>query len=118
MARLPRLPNSLCHPPWQPLAALPCGDAVMTTKPITAIKVGKRHRKDLGDIAGLARSIEEVGLLHPVVIRPNGQLIAGGRRLKACKALGWSKIPCTVVDLDQIILGELHENAIRKDFLP
>jgi hypothetical protein len=31
------------------------------TVPITAIRVGKRHRKDLGDIRSLARSIQEIG---------------------------------------------------------
>ena len=35
------------------------------TMPIDAIKIGVRHRKDLGDISSLAESIDEVGLLHP-----------------------------------------------------
>ena len=34
--------------------------------PIDRIVGGERHRRDLGDIAGLARSIREVGLLHPI----------------------------------------------------
>jgi ParB family transcriptional regulator, chromosome partitioning protein len=59
--------------------------------PIAAIRVGKRHRKDLGNIRPLARSIQEIGLLHPVVIRPDGVLIAGERRLGAVKLLGWNK---------------------------
>ena len=59
--------------------------------PLSAIRVGKRHRKDLGDIRFLARSIQEIGLLHPVVIRPEGKLIAGERRLWALKLLGWTK---------------------------
>ena len=33
---------------------------------IDTIVVGVRHRKDMGDIDGLMRSIEEVGLLQPV----------------------------------------------------
>jgi ParB family transcriptional regulator, chromosome partitioning protein len=65
------------------------------TVPIAAIRVGKRHRKDLGDIRSLARSIQEIGLLHPVVIRPDGKLIAGERRLGALKLLGWTKVPVT-----------------------
>jgi hypothetical protein len=32
--------------------------------PVDKIRVGKRHRLDLGDIAGLAESIEDLGLLH------------------------------------------------------
>lgn len=63
-------------------------------------------------------SIAEVGLLHPVVVTPEGRLIAGQRRLAACRQLGWTEIPVTVVDLLQAARGEAHENFIRKDLLP
>jgi hypothetical protein len=33
-----------------------------------------------------------LGLLHPVVIRHDGALIAGERRLAACKELGWETV--------------------------
>src|SRR5258708_6946856 len=72
----------------------------------------------MGDIDGLARSIASVGVLHPGVVTPDGTLIAGGRRMAACRTLGWSEIATTVVDLDEITRGELAENADRKDFLP
>ena len=49
---------------------------------IADIRIGERHRKDMGDIEGLARSIDEIGLLHPVVVRPDGTLVAGERRIK------------------------------------
>jgi hypothetical protein len=35
---------------------------------IAAIRVGERHRKEMGDIDALARSISENGLLHPIVV--------------------------------------------------
>ena len=38
-------------------------------------------------------SIAEVGLLHPVVVTPEGRLIAGQRRLEACRQLGWTEVP-------------------------
>lgn len=85
---------------------------------IDAIRVGVRHRRDLGDLASLAKSIGEVGLLHPIVVRRDGRLIAGERRLEAFKLLGRTEIPATVVDLEEIARGELAENADRKDFLP
>jgi ParB-like chromosome segregation protein Spo0J len=85
---------------------------------IDSIKVGKRHRKDLGDIEGLAASIEEVGLLHPPVITPDGELIAGARRIAAGKLLGWKDTPVRLIDLDQIVRGEFAENTHRKNFLP
>ena len=85
---------------------------------IDQIQVGFRYRKDLGDLRSLADSIAEVGLLHPVVVTPEGRLIAGQRRLEACRALGWTEVPVTVVDLYQAARGEAHENFVRKDLLP
>jgi ParB family transcriptional regulator, chromosome partitioning protein len=87
-------------------------------RPIASIRIGNRHRKEFGDVAGLAQSIAEVGLLHPIVVSPDGILIAGERRLRAVQQLGWTEVPVTVVNLDNIVSGELAENAARKDFLP
>lgn len=86
--------------------------------PISDIKVGERFRKDLGDLNPLAKSIREIGLLHPVVINENNELIAGARRLEACKKLGWTDIPVTVVNLEDLRRGEYDENVYRKAFLP
>ena len=83
---------------------------------IDKIKIGDRYRKDLGDIKSLAASIDKIGLLHPIAIRPDGTLIAGMRRLEACKLLGWKKIPVRVINLENIIHGEYDENVLRKDF--
>ena len=88
------------------------------TRSIDSIQVGFRYRKDLGDLRSLADSIGEVGLLHPVVVTPEGRLISGQRRLEACRTLGWSDVPVTVVDLLQSARGEAHENLARKDLLP
>jgi N6-adenosine-specific RNA methylase IME4 len=85
---------------------------------IDQIQIGFRYRKDLGDLRSLADSIGEVGLLHPVVVTMEGRLIAGQRRLEACRSLGWTEIPVTVVDLLQAARGEAHENFVRKDLLP
>ena len=86
------------------------------TMSIADIRVGHRHRKDMGDIDTLARNIGELGLLHPVVVRPDGTLIAGERRLRAVQLLGWKDIPVTIIDLDQVARGEFAENVWRKDF--
>jgi ParB family transcriptional regulator, chromosome partitioning protein len=90
----------------------------MSTRPIEDIRIGKRHRRDLGDVDGLAASIAELGLLHPIVVNSRGELIAGERRLQAAKLLGWKEVPATVIDLDAVVKGEFAENAHRKDFLP
>jgi ParB family chromosome partitioning protein len=66
--------------------------------PVTAIRVGKRFRKDMGDIDSLAASIKDIGLISPIAVTPDGELLAGGRRLAAYKKLGWDKIPVRVMD--------------------
>jgi ParB family chromosome partitioning protein len=87
--------------------------------PIGRIRVGQRHRQDMGDLGILAASIREVGLLHPVVITPEGRLIAGERRLIACRdKLNWPEIPVRIVPLKKIARGEAAENFVRKNFTP
>lgn len=83
---------------------------------IEAVRVGDRFRRDMGDIEALAASISEVGLLQPIVIDADENLVAGERRLRACELLGFTHIPAHVIDLDAIILGEHAENEMRKDF--
>ena len=85
--------------------------------PIDAIRVGARHRKEMGDLESLAASMASpVGLLHPVVVTPAGVLVAGERRIRAAALLGWTEIPVTVVNMDAVVRGEFAENAQRKDF--
>jgi ParB family chromosome partitioning protein len=69
----------------------------VTSIPIKNIKVGKRHRRDMGDVVGLSESIEDVGLLHPITVDEGNRLLAGARRLAACKTLKWKTIPAVVV---------------------
>jgi N6-adenosine-specific RNA methylase IME4 len=90
----------------------------MTQILIADIKVGRRHRKELGDLTELAASMAELGLLHPIVITPKRQLIAGERRLEAAKLLGWTKVPTTEIDLVKVVEGEYAENAFRKNLTP
>ena len=69
----------------------------MSTRPVNKISVGKRYRKDLGDVKTLAESIEDIGLLHPITVDEENRLLAGARRLAACKRLGWKTIPVKVI---------------------
>ena len=60
-------------------------------------------RSEMGPLDELAASISEKGLLEPIVVRfaPGGfEVVAGNRRLEACKMLGMRSIPCHIVDLD------------------
>jgi len=75
----------------------------------------KRFRKDLGDLTSLADSIKEIGLIHPIVVNSGGVLIAGERRLAACKIAGVEPEYRTV-NFENPVKAELHENTMRKDF--
>lgn len=91
-----------------------------TTIPVDDVKVGKRFRSDMGSIDNLVESIASVGLLHPIVIDRDGNLIAGERRLCAVQRLGWTEIPATIVDLDDVsrLRAEHDENVVRQHFTP
>lgn len=84
---------------------------------VTEVIVGSRFRKEVGDLSSLVESIREVGLLHPIVVNEKRELIAGVRRLEACKKIGWTEVPVHVVPLDELVKGEFHENTVRKDFV-
>ena len=84
--------------------------------PIDSIKIGSRFRKDLGDISSLAEDIEEIGLLHQIVIYQNCELICGLRRIEAFKVLGRSEIPAHIVNLDDIVKGECQKILKEKIF--
>jgi len=75
----------------------------------------ERFRKDLGDLVELKNSIKEIGLIHPIVIDSRGELIAGARRLKACQELGIEPV-YRIVDFENPMKAQIHENTIRKDF--
>lgn len=92
--------------------------AVCVFMDISKIKIGKRFRKDIGDLESLKKSIKEIGLLHPIVIDEKGNLIAGFRRLKAFQELKYKEIPITKINIENSIKGEFDENSVRKDFIP
>lgn len=85
---------------------------------IDEIVIGDRVRRDMGDISSLAASMKNHGLLHPVVVKSDGTLIAGQRRIEAARMNGWTEIPVTVIDVADLISAERDENTERKDFTP
>lgn len=85
------------------------------------ILIGERDREDFGDLSDLKASIQAVGLLHPIVVTMNNDLVAGGRRLAAVKELGWDEVPITIVDwftVEQALRAESDENTCRKPLTP
>lgn len=76
-------------------------------------------RKNIGDVTDLAASIKTNGLLTPLSVVPNGsryRVIAGHRRLAACKQAGTGAVPCFVLDLDplQQLEAMVTENCQRE----
>lgn len=86
---------------------------------IDRIKVQDRIR-DLHDLDILKKSIQDVGLLQPIVISKENVLIAGNHRLQAFKELGYDKIPVVIKDVDQMKaeMMEIDENLIRYQLSP
>jgi DNA-binding XRE family transcriptional regulator len=85
---------------------------------IAEIHVPERRREEMGDLAGLAKSIERYGLIHPIVVDDTDTLVAGERRLEACKRLGWTEVEVRshgeLTDKQRWAI-ELEENIKRKD---
>ncbi|HXF56636.1 MAG TPA: ParB/RepB/Spo0J family partition protein [Actinomycetota bacterium] len=74
-------------------------------------------------LAALARSIREVGVLQPVVVRPRDggyELVAGERRVRAARLAGLATIPAIVRDTDdtEALREALIENLHREDLAP
>ncbi|MDG7000522.1 MAG: ParB/RepB/Spo0J family partition protein [Nitrososphaerota archaeon] len=67
----------------------------------------------------LVSSVREKGLIQPIIVRPTGsrfEVVAGARRLEACKRLRWSRVPCIIrelTDKDSFEIS-LSENIQRK----
>ncbi len=78
-----------------------------------------RHRKDLGDLQALAESIEKDGLLQPIGVTPEYELVFGERRLCAVRdVLKQEMIQVRIIDLPNLATGEFAENELRKNFTP
>lgn len=82
-----------------------------------------RQDVDPAALEELKASIRQAGLLQPIVVRPSGagyELIAGERRLRACQALGWERIPAVKREVDDrtALTLALIENLQRDDLSP
>lgn len=74
-------------------------------------------------IQQLAQTLQEEGLLQPIIVRQDQggyEIIAGERRFRAAKSLGWEKIPAIVNNLDdqQTASLALIENLQRENLNP
>lgn len=95
--------------------------------PVDAIKPNARQPRtvfDEDELAELVHSIREVGLLQPIIVRPDGsngfELIMGERRLRATKAAGLDTIPAIVRETadEDMLRDALLENLHRSQLNP
>ena len=94
--------------------------------PVSAITSNPRQpRNDFPEetLAALARSIREVGVLQPIVVkRRNGsyELVAGERRVRAARLAGLATIPAIIREGDdtESLRTALIENIHREDLSP
>jgi ParB family transcriptional regulator, chromosome partitioning protein len=86
--------------------------------PLNSIYIGKRVRKDLGDVTDLIDSMRRVGQMNPVILSEDYELIAGHRRAEAARRLGWTSVEALVLrrtsEVDRLEM-EIEENTRRKE---
>lgn len=107
----------------------PLSDAPASTDlPVRAIAPNPfqpRRNFDAEELGQLALSIKVNGLLQPVLVRRTAsgrsyELVAGERRLRACKQLGWNAIPAQIREVDDrtLLVLALVENIQREELGP
>lgn len=85
---------------------------------INQIKIGRRGRSlNIEWVEELARSINVLGLLQPIVVTSDFQLVAGRHRVEAYKMLGRTHIPAVVRGYDEMEarLATIDENLVRNN---
>jgi ParB family chromosome partitioning protein len=101
-------------------------DAGLLEVPVSAIQPNPRQpRVDFPEesLAALARSIREVGVLQPVVVRRRDsgyELVAGERRVRAARLAGLATIPAIIREGDdtESLREAVIENIHREDLAP
>ena len=85
---------------------------------------GERQlREELGDLSGLCKSIQQFGLLQPLVVRAKNsrfEVVCGNRRFEACRRLMKRYVYCIVKDIPDQLAFEISlvENIQRNTLNP
>ena len=87
----------------------------VSARKLSALKLNSDYLRVATDVTSLKKSLESVGLIHPVTINQDDELLAGARRFQAVRELGWDEIPVHVVDRDVLVqeLISIDENLVR-----
>ncbi len=104
-----------------PLANWDVSNLPVAQMPIEAIQVNRNGYGEMSDLEGLTASIQERGVLEPLIITPERRLLAGRRRLEAARRAGLTLVPVRVFEIADertaIEIG-LVENVERADLDP
>lgn len=65
-------------------------------------------------VKDLALSMEAIGLIYPVAITKDNEIIDGHRRLEAAKSLGWKEVDCVIVEGDSVSIYANINSVARK----
>jgi ParB/RepB/Spo0J family partition protein len=94
---------------------------LMTDLETSKLFIGEMNvRKSVGDLSELKLSIQEKGILQPLLVRPQKnryEVVVGSRRYEAAKALGLKKVPAMIRPLNDAdaLSVSLVENIQRSD---
>lgn len=105
------------HPAPLPPQPLPKMEptVIVTARKLTEVKLNNEYLRVDTDVSALKKSLESVGLIHPVTVNQQNELLAGARRFQAVRELGWEEIPVQIVDRDELVqeLISIDENLVR-----
>jgi ParB-like chromosome segregation protein Spo0J len=90
---------------------------IMETRPLESLRVPARNvrKRNPGHDAQIAASIRELGMVKPMIVTPDGEIVDGVSTFHAAQALGMREVPCVVVDgltADQVKLVRIALNRL------
>lgn len=91
------MPLKILQTPIAKLRPHPANPRTITPERMERLKRDLEHDREMLEV-------------RPLIALPDGTVIAGNQRLQAAQALGWEKIPCATVDLDD---DRAREWAVR-----
>ncbi|MCL5952168.1 MAG: ParB/RepB/Spo0J family partition protein, partial [Chloroflexi bacterium] len=109
------------HAGLLPLASLDEPMPPVALMTVDAIQVHPNGHGEIVNLDGLTASIQEHGVLQPLIVAPDGHLLAGRRRLEAARRAGLAMVPvrvCEIATERAAIEISLIENIERTDLDP
>lgn len=87
----------------------------IATRKLADITTSSDYLRLNTDVSTLKKSIEKIGLINPITINNNNELLAGARRFQAVTDLGWEDVTVHIVERDLLEqeLISIDENLVR-----